>query len=514
MRAHEFYLLCAYDNQAASNQATTMRTRKISIIAAIAVCLFAQSASHATNLYNWARPALSVESNVMPVESRRLVAPRTGEELRFSFAPLVKQVAPAVVNIYAARKVARRSPFEGDPFFERFFGRGGLDGRRPKKRVQRSLGSGVIVGSKGIVVTNYHVIKDATEIKVALADGQEFESEVLLNDERSDLAVLRILAERQFPKAELGDSEALEVGDIVLAIGNPFGVGQTVTSGIISALARPSLGKGDFGFFIQTDASINPGNSGGALVDMNGRVIGINTAIYSRSGGSIGIGFAIPSKMVEVVLRSAAAGSNRVIRPWIGAEFQSLTADIAESLGMRQPVGALVAGLRANGPGKKAGLQVGDVILKVNGNAIPHVDALGYWLSTIGIGRKATFEILSRERRKTVTITLSTPPETVPRDQREIKGRSPFSGADVANLSPAIAAEIGLRGKDKGVVVLNIRRGSLASRFGLQPRDIVREVNGEIVKSTRQLAEIVASRPARWRYTLERGNRIIRQAVR
>ena len=491
-----------------------MKLTKTLIIAATTACFLGQPASRAENLHSWSKQELSHKPRVIPVESRQLDAPRNGDELRFSFAPLVKQVAPAVVNIYAARKVARRSPFEGDPFFERFFGRGGLDGRRPKKRVQRSLGSGVIVGSRGIVVTNYHVIKDATEIKVALADGQEFESEVLLNDERSDLAVLRILAERQFPKAELGDSEALEVGDIVLAIGNPFGVGQTVTSGIVSALARPSLGKGDFGFFIQTDASINPGNSGGALVDMNGSVVGINTAIFSRSGGSIGIGFAIPSKMVEVVLRSAAAGSNRVIRPWIGAEFQSLTADIAESLGMRQPAGALVAGLRASGPGKKAGLRVGDVILKVNGNTIPHVDALGYWLSTIGIGRKAKFQILSRGREKMVTITLSTPPETVPRDQREIKGRSPFSGANVANLSPALAAEIGLRGKEKGVVVVNIRRGSLAARFGLRPRDIVRAVNGEKVETTRQLAKIVASRAARWRYTLERGNRIIRRSVR
>jgi Do/DeqQ family serine protease len=431
-----------------------------------------------------------------------------------SFAPLVKKVAPAVVNIYAARKIARRSPFEGDPFFERFFGKRGLDGRKPRKRVQSSLGSGVIVGSRGIVVTNFHVIKGATKIKVALADGREYESEILLSDERSDLAILRILADEKFPKVQLGNSEQLEVGDIVLAIGNPFGVGQTVTSGIVSALARSSLGKGDFGFFIQTDASINPGNSGGALVDMNGKLIGINTAIYSRSGGSNGIGFAIPSKMVEVVLRSAAAGHDRVVRPWIGADFQSLTSDIAESLGMRRPRGALVAGVTKNGPAQSAGLLVGDVVLKINGYSIQHVDALGYRLSTTGIGQVAEFEVLSRGVVENRSIRLTVAPETTPRDERRIDGRSPFSGARVANLSPALANEIGLRGNLNGVVVLGIRRGSPAARFGLRARDIVREINGEKVASSRQLAEIARERGRYWRYTLERGGRLIKQVIR
>lgn len=446
--------------------------------------------------------------------ARTKIVPESQIVAQVSFAPLVKKVAPAVVNIYAARKAARRSPFEGDPFFERFFGKRGLDGRRPRKRAQASLGSGVIVGTRGIVVTNYHVIKGATKIKVALADGREFESEILLSDERSDLAVLRILADEKFPKVTLGNSEQLEVGDIVLAIGNPFGVGQTVTSGIVSALARSSLGKGDFGFFIQTDASINPGNSGGALVDMNGKLIGINTAIYSRSGGSNGIGFAIPSKMVEVVLRSAASGHQRVVRPWIGADFQSLTSDIAESLGMRRPHGALVAGITKNGPAQRAGLRVGDVVLKINGYSIQHVDALGFRLSTTGIGQTAEFEVLSRGVQDSLSIRLAIAPETTPRDERRIKGRSPFSGARVANLSPALANEVGLRGNKTGVVVLGIRRGSPASRFGLRARDIVREVNGEKVKSSRQLEELSGERSRYWRYSLERGGRLIRQVVR
>lgn len=433
---------------------------------------------------------------------------------QYSFAPLVKAVAPAVVNVYAARKIKRRSPFEGDPFFEQFFGRRGLDGRRPKKRVQRSLGSGVIVGTRGIVVTNYHVIKGATEIKVALSNGREYKSTILLSDEKSDLAILRIQSDEKFPKVTLGNSEGLEVGDIVLAIGNPFGVGQTVTSGIVSALARPSLGKGDFGFFIQTDASINPGNSGGALVDMHGRLVGINTAIFSRSGGSNGIGFAIPSNMVEVVLRSAASGNKKLVRPWIGADFQNLTPDIADSLGMRQPRGALVAGVTRNSPADKAGLLAGDVVLKVNGGSVQHVDALGYRLATVGIGREAVLDVLSRSSNRKIKIMLSTAPETIPRDELLIQGRSPFSGAKVANLSPALAREMGLRGSAKGVIVTSIRRGSTANRLGLRPRDIVRQVNGEKIKSSRQLDEIAGNRSRVWKYTLERKGRLIRQVVR
>ncbi len=442
------------------------------------------------------------------------VVPENPIVQQYSFAPLVKIVAPAVVNVYAARKTKRRSPFEGDPFFERFFGRGGIDGKRPKKRVQRSLGSGVIVGSRGIVVTNYHVIKGATEIKVALSNGREYESKILLADEKSDLTILQILSNETFPKVDLGNSDGLEVGDIVLAIGNPFGVGQTVTSGIVSALARPSLGKGDFGFFIQTDASINPGNSGGALVDMHGRLVGINTAIFSRSGGSNGIGFAIPSNMVEVVLRSAAAGNKKLVRPWIGADFQNLTSDIAESLGMRQPRGALVAGVTRNSPADKAGLRPGDVVLKVNGDTVQHIDALGYRLATVGIGREARFEILSQSSRKEINILLARAPETVPRDERLIRGRSPFSGATVANLSPALARDIGLRGSARGVIVTRIRRGSTANRLGLRPRDIIKLVNDEKIKTSKQLDEIAANGAPVWRYTLDRGGRLIRQVVR
>jgi Do/DeqQ family serine protease len=493
-----------------------MKTLKILIGVFWVIFAVFLSTSHAENsldkIFKGVIAELSQSENATPAVKR--IVPLSQLVKQYSFSPLVKQVAPAVVNVYAARKTARRSPFEGDPFFERFFGRHGLDGRRPKKRVQRSLGSGVIVGTRGIVVTNYHVIKGATEIKVALSNGREYKCKILLSDEKSDLAILRIQSDEKFPKVTLGNSESLEVGDIVLAIGNPFGVGQTVTSGIVSALARPSLGKGDFGFFIQTDASINPGNSGGALVDMHGRLVGINTAIFSRSGGSNGIGFAIPSNMVEVILRSAASGSKKLIRPWIGAEFQNLTSDIAESLGMRQPRGALITGVSKNSPAEKAGLRPGDVVLKVNGGSVQHVDALGYRLATVGIGREAVLEVLSRSSTKEISILLAKAPDTIPRDERFIKGRSPFSGATVANLSPALAREIGLRGSVRGVVVLSIRRGSTANRLGLRPRDIVRQVNGKKVKSARQLAELTSTRARVWKYTLDRGGRMIRQVVR
>ena len=277
------------------------------------------------------------------VSSAKSKVPESKLDITLTFAPLVKRIAPAVVNVYASQKVVQRSPFAGDPFFERFFGRDGLN--RPRRRNKNSLGSGVIVDKSGIVITNHHVIKNADKIKVVLADGKEYDADIILKDGKADLAVLQIRSKDEFPIIPIGDSEDLEVGDLILAVGNPFGVGQTVTSGIISALARSQIGVSDFGFFIQTDAAINPGNSGGALVDMRGQLIGINTAIFSKSGGSHGIGFAIPSNMVKVVLRSTESGGDHVTRPWIGATFQTVTSDIAENLGLKRPRGAMVVGM-------------------------------------------------------------------------------------------------------------------------------------------------------------------------
>ena len=254
--------------------------------------------------------------------------PDSKAAMEFSFAPLVKRVVPAVVNVYAQHvERARAAPLFDDPLFQQFFGGSAV----PRERVQRSLGSGVIVEPDGLVVTNYHVIDNASEVKVALADKREFEADIVLKDQRADLAVLRMKNVKEtLATLALADPDDLQVGDLVLAIGDPFGVGQTVTSGIVSALARTNVGVSNFQSFIQTDAAINPGNSGGALVDMQGRLAGINTAIFSRSGGSIGIGFAIPAAMVRVVVDSAKAGSDHVIRPWLGAALQGVTPEIAE----------------------------------------------------------------------------------------------------------------------------------------------------------------------------------------
>src|ERR1700704_7051296 len=270
------------------------------------------------------------------------VVPSSPRQCTMSYAPIVKRVAPAVVNVYAAKLVENRNPLLDDPIFRRFFGNPGGS----REQIQRSLGSGVVIDPSGFVVTNNHVIEGADQVKVSFPDKREFEAEIVLKDARSDLAVLRIGDKRErFTAIDLGDSDALQVGDVVLALGNPFGVGQTVTHGIVSAVARTQVGITDYQFFIQTDAAINPGNSGGALVDLSGRLVGINTAIFSRSGGSQGIGFAIPANMVRVVVASAKTGGSTVKRPWLGAQLQAVTPEIADSLGLQRPAGALGASI-------------------------------------------------------------------------------------------------------------------------------------------------------------------------
>lgn len=442
------------------------------------------------------------------------LVPQDAQQVRYSYAPLVKKIAPAVVNVYAARRVQQqRSPFASDPFFEQFFGPNAF-GRRQQKRTARSLGSGVIIGADGIVITNHHVIKGADEVKVALSDGREFEAEIVLVDKESDLAVLRMATKEQFPTVEIGDSDQLEVGDIVLAIGNPFGVGQTVTSGIVSALARSQGGVNDFGFFIQTDASINPGNSGGALVDMAGNLIGVNTAIFSKSGGSNGIGFAVPSNMVRVVLDSVRSGSTSFLRPWMGVDFQTVTSEISESLGMSRPSGALVAGVAQESPASAAGLVPGDVVLELDGKPVEHVNALGYRLATAGIGREVELVVLSRNKRRTLKIALAPAPEKPPRDALVLENRSPFRGATIANLSPRVAMELELPTSSRGVVVTAVGNGSTAQRLRIRPKDIILELNDEIVSDTRQLDELTKQRFRSWRFTIERGGRRFTRTVR
>ncbi|PZO75642.1 MAG: serine protease [Mesorhizobium amorphae] len=440
-----------------------------------------------------------------PAERR---VPFSRQELQLSFAPLVAATAPAVVNVYATQRPreTRRSPLMDDPFFAEFFG------RRMQPRERSSLGSGVVIDKAGWIVTNFHVIKDADAVKVATSDGREFESKVMLKDEQLDLAVLKVDG-ADFPAIAIGDSEALAVGDLVLAIGNPFGVGQTTTSGIVSALARSHIGVGDFGFFIQTDAAINPGNSGGALIDMSGQLVGINTAIYSRSGGSIGIGFAIPGNIVRAVAASAMRGEDYFERPFVGAIFEPVTAPIAEALGLDRPYGALVADVTEDGPAAAAGLKPGDVVLAFNGVVVEHVDALGYRLATQPIGAKAKLTVLSAGAERQVEVSLVRAPDNGG-EELAIDGRGPLAGAKVADLSPRLAQRLGLRTDQSGVAVLEVAPGSPAAQVGFRAKDIVREINGQPVETASALEELATSQARRWRLTIERDGRVITQTLR
>ncbi len=429
--------------------------------------------------------------------------PASRAEIGLSFSPIVKRTAPAVVNVYAQQAARQAShPFMNDPFFQRFFGGQGFG--IPGERAQRSLGSGVIVDAEGIVVTNFHVIENAERVRISLADKREFEAEILLRDQRSDLAILKIKDGRErFPLIELGDSDAVEVGDIALALGNPFGVGQTVTQGIVSAVARTQVGISDYQFFIQTDAAINPGNSGGALVDMSGRLIGINTAIFSRSGGSIGIGFAIPVNMVRLVVDSARGGSAAVRRPWFGAKLQAVTPDIAESLGLKRPAGALVASLAPESPAAKAGIRSGDLIVAIDNTPVDDPNAFEYRFATRPLGGSASVTVDRRGKSSNVSVKLETAPD-LPRDEIVIKD-SLFAGARVANISPLLAEELRLGGASEGVVIVDIASGSTAQGLGFRRGDIIVAVNGEKVVRTRDL-ERIAGKPGRnWNIVLQRG---------
>jgi Do/DeqQ family serine protease len=429
-------------------------------------------------------------------------------ELRLSYAPVVQRVAPAVVNVYAAKTVQQvRNPLFDDPIFRRFFGAPGGPGGQ--SQVQRSLGSGVIADASGLVVTNVHVIEGADDIKVSLADKREFEATVVLKDPRTDLAVLRLKDAREtFPFLDFANSDALEVGDVVLAIGNPFGVGQTVTHGIVSALARTQVGITDYQFFIQTDAAINPGNSGGALVDLTGKLVGVNTAIFSRSGGSQGVGFAIPANMVQVVLTSAKSGGSAVKRPWLGAKLQAVTPEIADSMSLKRPAGALISSVVANGPAAKAGLKAGDIIVSVEGQPVDDTNAFDYRFATRPLGGTAKLGALRAGREVTVSIALQTAPET-PREELTIRSRSPFSGAKVANLSPALADELQVQNADNGVVIVDVDNGSYASNLGFQRGDVIEEVNGQRIAKTRDLDEVSKTPSSGWRINIIRGGQKI-----
>ncbi len=465
----------------------------------LVVCLLTLCACSQPNRLEAASP-IAQPAPVNLVERR---VPSSEAEVRLSYAPVVAKSSPAVVNVYSQRVVTARA-VSTDPFFNMFFGgRTGV----PQQRVEQSLGSGVILRSDGIVVTNNHVIEGATELKVVLADRREFTAKLLLADPKVDLAVLKIdNGTEKLPILPFAADESAAVGDLVLAIGNPFGVGQTVTSGIVSALARPDVGITDYSYFIQTDAAINPGNSGGALVDMNGRLMGVNTAIFSRGGGSNGIGFAIPAAMVRRVVESAVGGAQTVVRPWFGIKGQAVTADVAQATGLDRPQGVLVADIYPNGPAAKAGLKRGDVILRVDGQPINDDASLKYQAAIKRPGERSVFDILHAGGRQTVTVTTEILPGGTEKSQI-LTTKSPLMGAEVAGLTPRSGDEFGLDTFATGVVITALSPQRVAARAGFAPGDVIIAVNGRAIQRLDELKD--ALKAARWDIVMERGGKQI-----
>lgn len=435
--------------------------------------------------------------------------PQTQEQIQLSYAPIVREVAPAVVNVYATRVEQQRLSF-GDPFFDRFFGRSPLFDQRP--RTSQSLGSGVIVGDQGMILTNNHVVEGATDIRVVANDGREYRVELVLADAATDLAVLRVLnPNRSFPTVPFADSDQLEVGDLVLAIGNPFGVGQSVSSGIVSALARTGMGITDYQFFIQTDAAINPGNSGGALVDMNGHLVGINTAIFTRSGGSQGIGFAIPSNMARVIAAAGETGGE-ITRPWLGAQMQALDGDLAASLGLSTPRGALITEVAPDSPAERAGLTSGDVVTMIDGVEVQDPEALNYRIATKPVGTTTQLTLWRNGTEMVASLPLAAPPLVSDR-QVTISGNTRFAGTVAAELNPALAQELGLGFSTQGIAIIETAPGSPAERMGLREGDVILSLNGMEIRDIETFESLARQRPPSWQIIIQRGGSIIRSVV-
>ncbi|ODT69750.1 MAG: serine protease [Pelagibacterium sp. SCN 63-23] len=437
--------------------------------------------------------------------------PASDAAVKLSFAPVVQAVAPSVVNVYATRIEQQAvSPFANDPFFSRFFG----NEFPTRPRESRSLGSGVIVDQSGVILTNGHVIEGATDVRIALSDGREFAVDVVVEDQQTDLAVLRVREANgmSFPAITFADSDALLVGDLVLAIGNPFGVGQTVTSGIVSALARTGVEASDYEFFIQTDAAINPGNSGGALVDMSGQLVGINTAIYSQTGGSVGIGFAIPANMARLVAEAGVTGGE-IVRPWFGAKMQAVNSDIAASLGMNAPHGAMITEIAPGGPAERAGFRSGDVIVSVDSQRVDDPSAFNFRLATRPVGQSADLERL----RGGTTEVVQFPVEAAPRPDAAamvtISANSRFSGVTVRQLDPALSEQKGLPYDASGVIVTAIEAGSPAEAMGLLVDDVILSLNDVAMDTAKAFADTASNRVRTWQIILQRNGRVSRSIV-
>lgn len=448
---------------------------------------------------------LAMSAVLIASEAASQQVPQSQAQIQLSFAPVVKQAAPAVVNIYAKIiRPGRASPFKGDPFFERFF----RDSFRERPRVQNSLGSGVILSSNGMAVSNYHVVGGATDIRVVLADRREFDARVLLGDAESDLAILQLEEADDLPFLPLRDADTVEVGELVLAVGNPFGVGQTVSSGIVSGLARSGTANGGGrGYFIQTDAPINPGNSGGALVDMTGQLIGVNTSILTRSGGSNGIGFAIPADLVAAFVEQAENGFEKFQKPWAGVNGQAVDADMADALGFERPGGIVISGIHPRSPFTETDIRAGDVITHVNGDEVNTPAEMVYRMSVIGLGKTA---LVTRRRGDDVMdeqVDLVIAPDDPPRETLQLSSREVLEGMSVLRINPAVIAEYNLPLEVEGVFVAET--GRLGRRAGFRAGDVILEINDEPVIRPSDVAEALALRSARYTVIVQRRNRRI-----
>jgi serine protease Do len=411
-----------------------------------------------------------------------------GSRITGSFADLAERLKPTVVNISTTKTVrsgGARSPFDryfgGDDFFERFFG------DIPKREFkQRSLGSGFIISPDGYIFTNNHVIERADRILVKLSDGREYRAEVIGRDAKTDLALIKIKPDNSLPVAEIGDSEKLRVGEWVIAIGNPFGLEQTVTAGIVSAKGRV-IGAGPYDNFIQTDASINPGNSGGPLFNMEGKVIGVNTAIVAQGQG---IGFAIPISMAKSILPDLKS-KGKVTRGWMGISVQDVTEEIAKNLKLSQRGGALISEVFKGDPADQAGLRPGDVILEVNGKSIKDTHQLLILIASFHVGDKVTVKISRDGQEKTFQVTVAERKDRPEVAMEGSKGKAPF-GMTVQDMTPQVARQLGVPAATKGVIVTDVEEGSPADEVGIQPRDIILQVNKVNIASLKDYQREIA----------------------
>jgi len=412
------------------------------------------------------------------------------------FIEIAKRVTPAVVNISTTRVVKGRQdadPFN-DPFFRRFFGERPFERQGPpRQRRSQGLGSGVIVDPSGVIITNNHVVANADEVEVLLSDKREFKGKVIGSDPKSDLAIVKIDAEN-LPTVPWGDSNQLQVGEYVLAIGNPFGLNQTVTMGIVSAVGRANVGIADYEDFIQTDAAINPGNSGGALVNRRGELVGINTAIFSRTGGYMGIGFAVPSEMAKSIMESLVK-TGKVTRGWLGVSIQEVTPQLAKEFGLKEPKGALVSDVLRDSPAEAAGLKRGDIVLELDGKEVENTSQLRKWVAGTPVGKKVRLTLFRDKKEMEIELSPGEQPQEVAQagGEREEAEASALEGAQVRNLTPETAKALGLPKGIEGVVISRVEAGSVAEEAGLREGDVILEVNRTAVRNIREYEKALSS---------------------